>query len=225
MEAKDIVSAYLLDLIIRMRYVAVSSDVSIMVLDKRVSFVCGKIATFMVDIQRKYLGSTMYRSKETSIKGGYFITLSGITMRMFQLSASNIVFLDSDEDEKTVVIIVTDKASDYRSNHVNSVVRCSFYIQLGDADIVHPCPDTRYVKCATVCPIGSTIEGSTGSTPKDLLLSFSQEIYRLLRQGDEFACRAIVKNAELKVIETDPPNYSHHASYHHLLRYHIAYAG
>jgi hypothetical protein len=50
----------------------------------------------------------------------------------------------SNKNEKTVVIITTDNAFDYGSDHMNSVIRCSFSIQLGDTDIVRPCPDTRY---------------------------------------------------------------------------------
>jgi hypothetical protein len=48
-------------------------------------------------------------------------------MCIFQPSAGNIVPLESDEDEKTVVIIITDNDFDYGSNHMTSVVRCSFF--------------------------------------------------------------------------------------------------
>jgi hypothetical protein len=50
----------------------------------------------------------------------------------------------SNKTEKTVVIIITDNAFDYGSDHMNSVIRCSSSIQLGDTDIVRPCPDTKY---------------------------------------------------------------------------------
>lgn len=101
--------------------VAVNSAIAIMILDKSVSFVREKMANFIVDTQRKYIGLTMCRTKETSIKDDYVITPSGITMCIFQPSAGNIVPLESDENEKSVVIIITDHYLDYGSNHMTSI--------------------------------------------------------------------------------------------------------
>jgi hypothetical protein len=67
------------------------------------------------------LGLTMCRTKETSIKDDYVITPSGITMCIFQPSAGNIVPLESDENEKSVVIIITDHYLDYGSNHMTTI--------------------------------------------------------------------------------------------------------
>jgi hypothetical protein len=61
MEVKDTVSAYLFDLILKMKCLVMNSAIATRVFDRSLSFLHGKKTTFIVDTQGKYIDLTIYQ--------------------------------------------------------------------------------------------------------------------------------------------------------------------
>ncbi|KAK3813833.1 MAG: hypothetical protein JOS17DRAFT_450110 [Linnemannia elongata] len=135
------------------------------------------------------------------------VWLNTTTAEKFGFYRGDVTEVHGRECHRTVLIcMISDNMADLKIG-VNACVRKNLRISVGDAVLLTRSVDIKYGKRIHVLPIKDSINGFAGSLFQTFLKPYFLEAYRPLMEGDLFNVKEGGRNAEFKVIATDPSPY------------------